>query len=95
MYKHYNPDDKDTNYLAKARDDIETSIKQYFNSDREFMDRVLVNYEKDVSSKLRSNDRIVDYYQSFSNKEIEKKKRGIYRKDGKEIIQKFVDEENK
>ena len=95
MYKHYNPDEKDTNYLAKARDDIETSIKQYFNSDREFMDRVLVNYEKDVSSKLRSNDRIVDYYQSFSNKEIEKKKRGIYRKGGKEIIQKFVDEENK
>jgi hypothetical protein len=91
LKKYY--EDESRNYLIEARDLIEKSIKEYFTSETEFKERLVVNYEKDTAPRLRSNENIIVYYEAMN--EQKKKRRGIYRKDGSDLMKKFVAEENK
>ena len=93
VFKKYAETEEDKNYLREALDFIENSIKTYFSSEKDFMDRVIVNYEKEVAPRLRANDRILDFYRAI-NPET-RKKRGIDRRDGEQVIRTHVEQENK
>lgn len=84
---------KERNYLMEARDFIEQSIQSYFSSEKELIDMVVIQYEKDVAPELRSNDKLIEYYNE--TKENDKLKKGIFRPNGREIVKKHVEEANK
>ena len=91
VFKNYYKDES-RNYLMEARDFIEKSLKEYFDSDKEFMDRVLLNYEKDTAPRLRSNEKVIVYYDTLNTDK--KKRRILHRKDGGQIIKDYVAQEN-
>lgn len=80
------------NYLREALDYLEQNLVSYFRSEREFMDRVIVCYEKHTAPKLRSNNGIITFYNSMDDET--KKKRGVDRNNGKDIVKTHVDQEN-
>lgn len=85
------PEDKETkaeDFRKEVMIFVENSIKEYFKSDQTFMRRVIVLYEKAVAPQLRSNDKVFEFYKSFTDQE--KLTRGIMRNDAEKVIKDWV-----
>jgi hypothetical protein len=76
----------------EAREFIEKSIKNYFISEKEFANMVVIQYEKDFAVELRSNDKLLDYYSKFKDEDLLRK--GIFRPKSRKIIKKHIKDEN-